>query len=71
MLVDDPRPIRCPICAQKTAIKGQRIVPHLSGMTRIYCTGTGMKVKPYEPGEFDPQGEWKEADDDEEPTQDP
>ena len=69
MLIDDPRPIRCPICAQQTAIKGQRIIPHLSGMTRFYCTGTGMKVRPYSAGEFDPQGDWKDPDD-EDPTQD-
>jgi hypothetical protein len=69
VLVDDPRPIDCPVCGQKTAVKNERIVPHLSGMVRGYCTGTSIKVKPYEPGEFDPQGKWK--DDDEADTQDP
>ena len=47
MLVDDPRPIDCPVCGQKTAVKNERIVPHLSGMLRGYCTGTSIKVKPY------------------------
>ena len=63
MLIDDPRPIICPVCSQRTAIKDQPIVPHISGMKRGYCTGTSLKVKPYEPGELDPQGEWKDPDD--------
>jgi hypothetical protein len=70
MLIDDPRPIICPVCSQRTAIKDQRIVPHLSGMTRFYCTGTGLMVKPYELGEFEPRSKWNDPDD-EEPTQDP
>ena len=69
MLVDEPRPIICPTCHQRTAIKDQRIVPHLSGMLRGYCTGTGTAVLPYRHGEFDPQGKWKDPDD--EDTQDP
>lgn len=68
MLVDDPRPIYCPVCGQLTAVKNERIVPHLSGMTRGYCTGTSTKVTHYKPGDFDAQGKWK--DDDEADTQD-
>lgn len=67
MLVDDPRPIYCPVCGQLTAVKNERIVPHLSGMTRGYCTGTSTKVTHYKPGDFDAQGKW----DDEADTQDP
>lgn len=70
MLVDEPRPIICPICTQRTSVKGGRITPHLSGMRRGYCTGTGMAVQPYQPSEFDPKGKWRDPDD-EEPTQDP
>jgi hypothetical protein len=69
VLVDDPRPIYCPICGQLTAVKNERIVPHLSGMTRGYCTGTSTKVTHYKPCDFDAQGKWK--DDDEADTQDP
>ena len=69
VLVDDPRPIYCPVCGQLTAVKNERIVPHLSGMTRGYCTGTSTKVTHYKPGDFDAQGRWK--DDDEADTQDP
>ena len=69
MLVDDPRPIDCPVCGQKTAVKHERIVPHLSGMQRGYCSGTSIKVKPYELGEFDAQGTWKDPD--EADTEDP
>lgn len=68
VLVDDPRPIYCPVCGQLTAVKNERIVPHLSGMTRGYCTGTSTKVTHYKPGDFDAQGKWK--DDDEADTQD-
>lgn len=64
MLTDDPRPIVCPICAQRTAVKGGRIVPHLSGMRRGYCTGTGLAIEPYQLGELDPKGKWKDPDDD-------
>ncbi len=69
VLVDDPRPIYCPICGQLTAVKNERIVPHLSGMTRGYCTGTSTKVTHYKPGDFDAQGKWKDEDDAD--TQDP
>lgn len=69
VLVDDPRPIYCPVCGQLTVVKNERIVPHLSGITRGYCTGTSTKVTHYKPGDFDAQGKWK--DDDEADTQDP
>lgn len=69
VLVDDPRPIYCPVCGQLTAVKNERIVPHLSGMTRGYCTGTSTKVTHYKPGDFDAQGKWKDEDDAD--TQDP
>jgi hypothetical protein len=33
-------------------------------MRRGYCTGTGLAIEPYQPGELDPKGKWKDPDDD-------
>lgn len=46
MTVDSVQPIICPVCFQNTFIKDRRVVPHLSGLRRGYCEGTGLAISP-------------------------
>jgi len=73
MLIDDPRPIICPICTQRTVVKSGRVVPHISGILRGYCRGTGFAIEPHLLGELAPKEVWKDPDesDDDTDTEDP
>lgn len=46
MIVDGVQPVVCPLCLQNTFIKDRRVVPHLSGLRRGYCEGTGLAISP-------------------------